>query len=112
MQLTPDGSAFETKVGADYTEQKIEQRFNFWLGEWFADSRLGMPYFREMLGQKTPLPVIRSMFWRALELFAGVSTIVEVNVDFDEPTRALSIGFKVILVDGSVLNPEPFIVRV
>lgn len=113
LLLTPDGKEFQTTTGPDHALNKIRARMKFFLGEWFADQRLGIPYFRDILGQKTPTPIIRSIFWGVLTNCPGVSSVVKLDVEFDPRIRKLTVGpFEVILKDGSSISSRPFIVEV
>tara|TARA_Y100000361_G_scaffold119622_1_gene111132 strand:- start:963 stop:1334 length:372 start_codon:yes stop_codon:yes gene_type:complete len=112
LALTPDGKQFATNEGKEHTLSKIRSRIKFFLGEWFADTRLGVPYYRDILGQKTPTPVIRSIFWQVLSECPGVASVVKLDVSFDARKRELTVGpWEVILQDGSFLSSKPFIVE-
>lgn len=38
-------------TGAEELVQALRQRLRFWLGEWFADRSIGMPYLQRLLGK-------------------------------------------------------------
>ena len=51
-----------TKTLTEYTSQKIESKLKTFLGEWFLDRDLGLPYFQRIFKKKADLDYIDSIF--------------------------------------------------
>jgi hypothetical protein len=93
-----------------FAAQKFDEWLNFYLGEWFLDTRLGFPYFRHVIGRRTAdLRLIESLFLRVFERAPFVRSVLQLGLEFNSRTRALALSFKVLLNDGSVVGTlEPF----
>lgn len=110
LDLSSGGLALTTSL-AQFTAQKIDEGFQFFLAEWFLNQREGMPYFRHVIGRKPDLPLLESLFLKALRSRPGVASVLRFGVDFDRKTRTLQVDFAAKLSDGTVLATiDPFVV--
>lgn len=91
------------------TAQRLQIKFRFFLGEWVLDPRVGFPHFEKILIKNPDLGEIRRVVRETLFADPAVDSIASLSLDFDPPTRALSISFEVELTDGSVLTFEDFV---
>lgn len=93
-----------------FAVQKFDEWLTFFLGEWFLDTRLGVPYFRHVIGRRAAdIRLIESLFTRIFERAPFVRQVIQLGVDFNPRTRTLALSFKVLLTDGSVIGTlEPF----
>lgn len=102
--------------GPRYVRQKIAARLRFFLGEWFLDTRLGVPYYRDVLITNPDLNVVRSIFRQVILSVQEVASLDKLELSFDSESRALAIEFDASLVAGGVLlvrQPDPpFIIQV
>jgi hypothetical protein len=95
LRLTPDL--------ATYVQQKIDLRFSWFLGEWFLDQRLGLPYFRDIIGQRYDQRLCDSLFLRALQRVPGVGNVRACFTTFDAPSRTLRVDGEALLTTGEVV---------
>jgi hypothetical protein len=97
-----------------YTAQRLFDNLSFFLNEWFLDLREGIPYFEKIIGQKPDLPLIDTLYRRAILATPGVGAITNLQLDFDRTARALAIHFEATLVDGTTITEtdigRPFVV--
>lgn len=97
-----------------YTAQRLFDNLSFFLNEWFLDLREGIPYFEKIIGQKPDLPLLDTLYRRAILATVGVGAITNLQLDFDRATRALAIHFEATLTDGTTITEtdigRPFIV--
>lgn len=91
--------------------QRIMVRFRFFLGEWFLDQRLGVPYYRDIL-KKNPNSILISFIFRQVLLGTpGVASVASFSASLDRATRKLTANFEAVLEDGFIIRtPEPFII--
>lgn len=81
------------------TAQKLRIRLQFFRGEYFADTRQGIPYLVEddeassILGNKIDLVALRVLFREVFLTTPGVASVDELLVSFDDATRIVSIEF-------------------
>jgi hypothetical protein len=92
--LDVTGGLLTLLSGVDYVAQACEIRLKFFLGEWFLDQRLGVPWFQRILGQKPRLNAVSEILQSAALTTPGLDAITEWLLDFNGETRALSISFK------------------
>lgn len=94
--------------GADAAMQAIMQRIRFFLGEWFADESLGVPYWTEILGKKAPnIPAIREVFRQTILSAPGVASINKIDLAWASTgTRTMNLTFEAVMDDGTLLNTD------
>lgn len=98
--------------GADAVVQRLRVRFRFFLGEWFLDTRLGVPYFDSILVKNPDKILITSIFRRVIRTTPGVKRVDSLTASLDRPTRTLTTDFRATLDDDItqiVAKAEPFI---
>ncbi len=98
--------------GADAVLQKIRSRFRFFKGEWFLDTRLGVPYLQIVLVKNPDLILINAIFSKVLATTPGVASVDSFTCLLDRPTRTLTCTFQITLSDGTkvIAQAEPFII--
>ena len=98
--------------GDDAIVQHLTIRFRFFLGEWFLDTRLGIPYFREILIKNPDLSRVRGIFRQVVLTTPGIESLVEFGLDFESAIRKLTVNFRARKTDGEVLEyNKEFIIR-
>lgn len=90
-------------TGGDAIIQNLTIRLQFFLGEWFLDTRLGMPYFQDVLVKNPNLVLVRGIFRVAITSTPGVKSLEEFEFAFDSPTRKLRLDFIVRRTDNDQL---------
>ena len=104
-----------TQSVAQYTAQKLNARFQFFVGEWFADTREGVPYYQNVYKKNPDLGAIGQMFRSIILDTPGVLQVLSQTMDFYSSSRELDANFVVQANDGSTLEGgpgAPFIVTV
>lgn len=96
--------------GLDAIAQDLRCRLQFFLGEWFLDQRIGMPYFQQILGAKPRLPVIKEIFRKAIMSTPGVLGLNDLSVDYEGTGRSISVAFKARTDTGILTFEEELII--
>ncbi len=96
--------------GIDAIAQHLRIRFQFFLGEWFLNRLLGVPYFEEILRKAPDLNVVQSIFRDVILTTPGVLEITKFLVDFDGVTRQLSLDFDANTTEGPLTFTEDFVI--
>jgi hypothetical protein len=97
--------------GTDAIAQHISIRLQFFRGEWFLDTRLGIPYYQDVLVKNPDLVVIRGIFREVILETPGVQELVTFDTTFDAATRKLTVTFQALLTTGEILDfSESFII--
>ena len=106
---------YEILEGADWTQQKLGCRFKFFLGEWFCDTREGVPYFRDILKKDPSIDIVKSIYRRVILTTPGIVALSRYNVFWDQQLREFSYEFEALHTSGETINvastDAPFIVR-
>ena len=90
-------------TGQDEIAQKISNRLKLFLGEWFLDVRLGVPWFSKIL-KKNPNPSeIEAILIQQIIETTGVVTLNSIELSLDNATRKLRVEFEAQTTDG-ILN--------
>ena len=91
--------------GRQATVQRVRVHLLRFLGEWFWDTSLGVPWFEFVLGQRSPnMRVVKALLVREIERVSGVLRVQELTLTLDTE-RQLSISAEVVIVDSD----EPLI---
>lgn len=98
-------------TGPDAVLQRIKVRFRFFLGEWFLDQRLGIPYYRDILIKNPDILLITTVFRRVLTTTPGVARVPKFKAELLTTERKLICDFVALLANGSqiIAEAEPFI---
>ncbi len=96
-----------------YVRQKLSENFNFWQGEWFLDTRKGIPFFKHVIGQHFDRFLLQTLFRRAAVRTHGVGSVEALTLAYDNRLRELAVLARVRTVEGEdVPAPVPFIVEI
>jgi len=98
--------------GDDAIVQHLTIRFRFFLGEWFLDSRLGIPYFSEIFVKNPDLSRVRGIFRQVVLTTPSIDSLIEFGLQFESAIRKLTVSFRARKTDGGVLEyNKEFIIR-
>lgn len=120
LLLTPDGELDLTaglrwtRTLKEYTTQKLRSRLRFFLGEWFLDQRLGVPYFEQVFIENPDISLLTTLYRRIIIGTVGVGAIEKLNLRFDRKARTLFVTFTVRLVGSPEtidFVDEPFVLK-
>lgn len=89
--------------GAEYATQRVRVSLDFFLGEWFLDTREGMPYFRDVLVMRPNEDTVQSVFRRGIMRTPGIVSVPTLTVDLDVRERIATIEFEAQYEDGTLI---------
>ena len=92
--------------GADYIGQKIRQRLQFFLGEWWKDITLGVPWIQQVLVKNGSSEVVRSIVRNAILAVPGITSVTTCTVTFDTANRIASISFVAVYGQGQTVSDD------
>lgn len=82
--------------------QNIVQRLRIFLGEWFLDNTIGLPYFTEILVKNPDQSKIDALFLNQIMGTPGVLEVTSYSFTPNFATRGLTISFEATTTDGEV----------
>ncbi len=111
MALDSDGDMALSSAGlpffigsVDEAIQRLRVRFLFFLGEWYRDTLLGMPYYEHVLIKQPNLTLVRSLFRQLILGTPGIIRLDRLTESFDPLTRTLRPVFEAVFQDGTVIT--------
>ena len=89
------------REGAAYATQRITVDLNVFLGEWFLDKRLGLPYFRDLLIHSPNSDTVRTVFREGIMQTQDIVAVPLLNVVLDTTNRVAYVDFASTYADGT-----------
>lgn len=80
---------------AERVAQQVLITLRFWLGEWFLDTKQGVPYLEYVLVKNPNMNHIRQILAEKIQSVEGVNNIVSLDFDFRRITRELYVNFEI-----------------
>lgn len=86
-------------TGLDYKVQKLKQNLKMFLGEWFLDTSLGIPYLQEIYAKIVDAKRVDAVFKEAILNTEDVIELLTFELDLGS-NRELSLNFSVRFDEG------------
>lgn len=99
LALSDEGELVWTD-GAEQARQEVQCRLGFFLGEWFLDTRQGLPYYRDILIKNPNRETVLSTLERTALSVPGIVQVSELEYSLDTRTRLLSVAGEAFWIDG------------
>lgn len=94
-----------------YVRQKLKVRLQWFLGEWFLNTDLGLPYFTEILTKNPNRVAIIDYFKKVILDTEGVESLEDFSFEFDNSKeRSVKIIFLCNTSYGRISFNELFVV--
>jgi len=95
--------------GVEAVAQDISVRLQLFKGEWFRDTRIGIPYYEKILGEKPRIGVIKSIFQQAILAVPGMISISDLQLEYTGSERKLTVTFYGVCESGDFQYNEEMI---
>jgi len=102
-ELLADGQSV-TIEGSEYAVQKIQQRLQFFLGEWFLDTSLGVPWYERILVKNPDLRFVQGILRDEIAKVPGIRDVQSVEASLDLTTRRLTIAYQAQWYDATLVT--------
>lgn len=99
-----NGAISVTKSQSEIVAQRLKITLYTFLGEWFLDSEVGVPYFQQIFGKIRSKSSIDVIFQNIISKDDGVIEIREFSSELDNTGRGYSMTFKVRVSDGTITD--------
>lgn len=97
--------SYRIDSGPEYTRTRLAARLKFFKGEYFLDTRKGVPYYDHVFVKNPNIDVVRTMFRRVILGTPGVLSLVgtpDIQIDYRPSLRAAAVGFHAKVEGGDV----------
>ena len=98
------GGDIQIVRGSDAINQDLQQTLQVWLGEWFLDTTVGIPFKQQILVKNPNLDVIQATLLDAAQNVPGVSEIDDFQFAYDSTSRSLAVSITVKTTNGQTLT--------
>jgi len=88
--------------GNEEVQQLLRQRLRTFLGEWFLDLTIGLPYFQEILKKNPNTVAIDAAFKNEILNTPGFLELSTFELDINAAARQLTVTFTGITTDGII----------
>lgn len=92
-----------TENNLEYSKQRHRQRLKFFLGDWFLDLNLGIPYFRYILVKNPDLNLISALYAQTILGTGGTKAIMSLDLELRRAERELLVHYTALLESGEIL---------
>jgi hypothetical protein len=92
--------------GEDAIVQDLQQTLQVWLGEWFLDTTVGIPFKQDILVKNPNLDVVNGDIVNAASNVPGVTQIIGVSFDYSNQNRTFSITVQAEISNGQVVQTQ------
>ena len=89
-----------TALAIDYVIQKLQIKLRTFLGEYFLDTTIGVPYFEDFLIKNPDLDLIGSLLKKQIYSITEVKQITKFLLQYNNVARQLVVTFAVSLTSG------------
>ena len=89
-------------TGADEVVQLVQQRLLTIQGEWFLDTDLGLPWFKEIYKKGADLTMVEGLLKREILNTPGVDLLDSFTLVIDATTRSMTVTFSITAAAASV----------
>lgn len=100
LELT--NNSFTLVDGAEAINQHWLIRMGTWDGDWFLDTRIGIPYLKYVLIKNPNMTILKSVFYEASLQTPGIREIASFDLELS-PDRLLTVS-----IEGETEDLETF----
>jgi len=90
--------------------QHLRIRLRFFLGEWFLDERIGIPYFERVLKKNPNRAVVIATIRKVIISTPGVTAITDFDLSIDTATRIGQVSFKATTDAGDIEYSQELVI--
>lgn len=88
--------------GDDAVRQHLQQRLRTFLGEWFLDLDVGVPYFQDILVKNPNVNQVDGILKQTILTTPGVVELVSFTMNSDPTARTLMVEFEYTSYSGEI----------
>jgi hypothetical protein len=87
--------------------QDLNSKFKFFQGDWFADKRLGVPYYQYVFVKNPNMGIVRQVLLSVIKSNPDVTTIVSADLQYFSTQRSATAKFVLKTTGGVQLTGGP-----
>lgn len=96
--------------GLEAIAQDVTTRLRMFLGEWFLNTKAGVPYFERILVKNPSVPDVLSILSEVVTKTPGVQAITEgLTWDYSAADRSATVAFKANTIAGPLTYDQELV---
>lgn len=99
-----NGATPVTQESRVVVAQRLKITLSTFLGEWFLDQDIGVPYFQRIFGKQRSQNAVDAIFQQQILDSVGVVQILSYDSVMSDGLRTLSFTFQVLTTEGAVTD--------
>lgn len=92
--------------GITAIQQDLQQTLQFWLGEWFLDTTVGIPYRQQILVKNPNLDLVQADLVNAALNVPGITQITDFSMQYSSTNRTASVFITALTSTGQVIKAQ------
>jgi hypothetical protein len=88
--------------GIDGIRQHLKQRLQTFLGEFFLNFNIGLPYFQQIFVKTGSPTIMEQIFVNKIITTPGIIELLLINIDIDSSLRILTLNFTALSTQGKI----------
>jgi hypothetical protein len=92
--------------GIDQIKQKLKIRLQFFSGEWYLDTTVGVRYMQDVFVKNPQLSKMQSIFKAVIVETTGVTALTAFSTTYNASTREFEVSFTVETIYGTLTMQE------
>jgi hypothetical protein len=108
--LLIEGGDLALLDGVEAISQHVAIRLQFFQGEWFLDTRVGIPYYQRVLVKNPDLNAVRFLLRAAVASTPGIGELQSFSTEYANASRTLSVEFEASTEDGPLTFDRELII--
>lgn len=92
--------------GTTAIAQDWQQRLQTWLGEWFLDTSVGVPYKQQILVKNPNFDLIQADLINQTIAVPGIQEVIDFTFNFDSAGRSLSVSISAQDSNGQTITAQ------
>lgn len=92
--------------GTDAIAQDLQQTLQVWLGEWFLNTAVGIPFKQQILVKNPIIDLVQADIINAAKNVPGITEIQEIAMEYDNANRAITMSIVALDSNGEVIKAQ------
>jgi hypothetical protein len=104
LQITSGDLSLAT--GTTAIQQRLQQALQLWLGEWFLDTTVGVPYKQQILVKNPNIDLVQADLVAAASDVPGIIQITDFSLEYSATNRSVSVYIEAQDSNGQTITAQ------
>ena len=104
LQITNGDLSLAT--GETAIQQDLQQTLQVWLGEWFLNTMIGVPYRQQILVKNPNLDIVQADIINAATGVPGITQVIDFSLNYTPGNRSIQISIVAQTSNGETIQTQ------